>query len=358
MEGVVVYHFKTFIFMLPFFLLGCAGPMSPFGAINTQEATLDEFEKEHKPPSTGHSVYFTPSRQVLHGLSDLDVKINSADTIKSDYLLKIYYNNRDVTKAYLNHSETTLLPESNQIELEFKTLRLPPDRFHYIVIAFQPSAESTLVMAQYLPPTCNKSEESELRSTGNFSPPINFVEWIRFTAKKSGYNPNFIAGLIAQESGFNEKSLSNSRALGLTQITPNADEEIEKLRPNWPRYSKISDASILKLRALIASGRLNGKTDWRLNPEKSIEGGILYLEYLTKYWEKPENIQLIKSNYADFDLGITTVIIASYNSGATRVKRAMQEEGKHWLQSQDLTEARKYVNSVMSYCYHFSKKES
>ncbi len=340
-------------------LTGCAGPMSPFGAINQDDKpTLEEFTSGRKTEAQGLSVIFTPDRQVLHSKSKLEITINSSDKIQESHLFKIYYNSKDVTDAYLKRSEKNILSDSNQIEMAFKNLRLPASRNHNIVIAFQPSKDSNLILAKYLPPTCLETDDMDIISTGLFTPPSEYLLWIKSSSKVKELNPSLLAGLIAQESGFNESSVSFAKAIGLTQITSSAESEIIPLRPNWPRYSKISDLSAPQIKTLIASKKITSENEWRLDPKKSIDGGSLYLKYLSEYWKKPENSDLVKANFKDVDLAMTTVVLASYNSGAARVKRALNEHGKDFLYDDELGEARKYVNRIMSYCYHFSKKES
>lgn len=353
-----MYQFRTILFIALAFITGCAGPMSPFGAVNTgSEPTLEEFTSDQKAEYDNHSVTFIPDRQVLHSNAKLEIKIDSTDKIQDSHVFKIYYNSKDVTKSYLKRSNKSVVLDSKQIDMAFRNLRLPASRDHKIVVAFQPSPDSSLVLAKYLPPVCLKDDNMDILTTGSFSPPSDYLLWIKASTKVRGINPNLMAGLIAQESGFNETSVSWARAIGLTQMTSAAEEEIISQRPTWPRYSKISNMSPAQLKTFIASKKINADNEWRLDPRKSIDGGTLYIEYLTNYWEKPENAQLLKSNFSDLEWAKTSAILASYNSGAARVKRAIQSDGKDFLTNEELTEARKYVNRIMSYCYHFSKKE-
>ena len=59
----------------------------------------------------------------------------------------------------------------------------------------------------------------------------------------------------------------------------------------------------------------------------------------------------------DRDENLTALILASYNSGAARVKRAVQSEKVQWKTHHSLKEAVNYLKRVSSFCYHYTKKE-
>ena len=190
-----------------------------------------------------------------------------------------------------------------------------------------------------------------------FRVPASYVESINDLAGESKINASFFAGLIAQESSFDPNAVSSAKAIGLTQITKVAEDEIIKDFPNFPRHPKINAISLPYLKTLIMLGNINQKNEWRLDPEYSMQGGISYLRYLDNYWHKPQNLEMVKSVYVDTDQGLTDVIMASYNSGASRVKRALETKGYNWINDEELGEAKKYVGRVSSYCYHFAEKE-
>jgi membrane-bound lytic murein transglycosylase MltF len=146
-------------------------------------------------------------------------------------------------------------------------------------------------------------------------------------------NPNLLAGLVAQESGFDPEAETWAHAVGLTQITPVAAEEIETVKPNWKNIKK---------------------KDWRTIPSKSIEGGAIYLQFLNQYWADQDSTQLLIDHNAT---DMSAVILASYNSGAARVKKNVADTSDKWLDQPNLKEAFRYVGRVSSYCYHFSGGE-
>ena len=104
-------------------------------------------------------------------------------------------------------------------------------------------------------------------------------------------------------------------------------------------------------------GEIHDGKEWRLDPEKSLLGGMTYVEYLQRYWALPNNQALLDGLDGDRDHNLTQLILASYNSGAARVKRAVKTMNNDWQKHQSLREAVKYLKRVSSYCFHYAKKE-
>lgn len=146
-----------------------------------------------------------------------------------------------------------------------------------------------------------------------------------------------------------------AKELGLTQVTPLAHEEIKRFKTNWKIYPEFDETPFLKLKTKILSAVINENNDWRLNQEKSIEGGILYLEYLDQYWSTPEKKEILTTTFNE-DIPRLDILLASYNSGAYRVKKALLKNRKEWLFDDSLDEARKYVMNIKSYCYAFAPR--
>ena len=109
------------------------------------------------------------------------------------------------------------------------------------------------------------------------------------------------------------------------------------------------------MKTKILAGHISSDKEWRLNPEYSLKGGLSYIKYLTSYWKKPKNMKFVESLAGNKDTNLSRVILASYNSGAARVKSIIKTKGDRWLEHKSLKEAHKYINRVSSYCYHFSQ---
>ncbi len=318
-------------------LSACAGPHSPFGSIefgsgdglssnlNTQGQARNLASTDAGPVS------FSPKRQVLHQPADLEVdfsKITGLDRSKP-LDLRVQYNGRDVTHAFMRDIQANAI-DHNTLHYTYYSLRLNPTRNHDISFYYRASSDEAYTNAKYLPPVCDMFAPFEIITTAPFEPKAEYVTLIKAYSERYGLNPNLLAGLIAQESGFNPTAETWASALGLTQITPLAKSQIEIYNPKLKNYHK---------------------RDWRLSPARSIEGGAIYLQFLNDYWAD-DSAQKILAEHNVTDL--KSVILASYNSGAARVKKDIVDADEDWLAQSNLREAFRYVNRVTSYCYHFS----
>lgn len=315
-------------------LMACAGPSSPFGALEFGSGdglkALFGGQSQERAAASTSPVEFSPRRQVLHQAADLEVDFSKDPTLdpanRLDLLVE--YNGRNVTHAFLRDLQNQ--GSQNNLHYIYHDLHLSPSRRHQISFSYRSEKTEPYKQVQYLPPVCNMSAQYVIASTAPFDPKPEYLALIKAYSERYGLNPNLIAGLIAQESGFNPKAESWANGLGLTQITPLAKEQIENYKPNWknPR-----------------------KRDWRLNPARSIEGGAIYLQFLNDYWAD-SSAQTILQEHNVNDLN--SVVLASYNSGAARVKNDIVNADEDWLAQANLREAFRYVNKVTSYCYHFS----
>ncbi|MBY0554722.1 lytic transglycosylase domain-containing protein [bacterium] len=332
-----------------YLLAGCAGPISPFGGLEVWSGDGQSFVFSSKEiPSSEFSL--RPKRQVLHKASDFKIEFNLNNQKKTNPRIKVTYNNKDVTNTFLKAAKLNQSSQK-QIEYVFNKLRLKPDRRHSIDVYWSPNDDNVFSRLAYLPPVCSISATRSIASTEPFKPNPEYIKSIKNTATTYHINPSLLAGLVAQESGFNPAQVSTAKAIGLTQITPIADDEIKKVKPEWRSDPRIEKLSVTEIENLIRRQEISRQQDWRLDPQLAIEGGALYLNYLMNYWSVEENKALLNSTpHADR----TGVILASYNSGAARVKSKIKSNGEYWLEDDELKEAFKYVNSVVSYCYHFS----
>lgn len=338
--------------MIPQFLfLGCAGPTTPFGGLDFWTGDGQFFSSTNEKSSV--SLAISPDRQVLHKVSSIKIEYSPTSTISQDLKINVVYNHRDVTRAFERRALSSDV-DGKQVIYIYPKLRLLPDRRHDIDIFIKRQGQIISQM-KYLPPDCAIDKPRSIASISPFKPERNYLGTILSLATENKINPSFLAGLIAQESGFDAEMVSHSKALGLTQVTTVADEELKKLRPEWTRDPRIETLDSKEVLELIRQKKLSAQQDWRLDPNLAIEGGALYLNYLREYWNSDENKNLLKSHP---EVTYSEVILASYNSGASRVKKRIQKHGPDWLSDGDLKEAFKYVNNVESYCYHFSDRVS
>lgn len=363
-------------------LNGCAGPATPFGS---KDALLPpQFYPEYRAATDCHGlirnspacvaligesdgfpdprdqrefavdIAFTPPRQVWHGLTEFRVDIYSDAPIMQEEF-RVIYNGSDESSAFLEKAEVHRHPGGHRMTYVFDDLRLPSGFAHDIEIQFRPSPLHPFFSHPYSEPICSYSDPWAILSTDPFQPDRALLNLIASKAVARGLNPSLLSALIAQESRFQNDVVSWAKAIGLTQVTVQADLEIQHDYPEWPRHPAIAHSPVPVVKSLIQFGTINPETDWRLDPEKSIDGGISYLEYLEKYWKKEVNEAVLMQAGLVSEKDWLEVILASYNSGTARVKRHIELGEQDWLLVESLTAARRYVRKISSYCYHFSR---
>lgn len=333
--------------------VGCAGPATPFGAVNWP-SFLPSLKKSDVP---GYRITFFPERQVLHNASDLDIILDDADGVSENPKIQVSYNGIDVTSSFLAKADRHYSDTSKRrLKLSVKSFRLPLLREHDIQVTYQPTKRQEPVVAKFDPPTCSAySWTGSLSNVPGFQVDESIISSIDHQATIQHYNPFMIAGLIAQESSFNPKAVSKSKALGLTQVTPMGEAEIIDGYQHWPRYPGISDMGMWSLKSALAKDQINAKNEWRLNPDLSVRGGVEYLKYLNTYWERPDKTAYIERYFNNSEVARSEILLASYNSGAARVSQALESDGANYLKNSELGEARKYVRKIASYCDYFSQ---
>ena len=341
-----------FLFIQSIFLLivSCAGPTNPFGG----DVFISEEFSVNQAGSSHHdiSIDMSPDRQYYNSPYDLSIKIQDPKATLKNFKYEIVYNNKKLNRWL--KSEEIFMPKKPEdpIIVNFKNLSLLPGNINKISFLYYPAGENIPVIHRLEVPECLKTMRVSDISIAPFKISQSLKRNIINIADKYKYNPSLIAALIAQESSFDPYALSVAKALGLTQVTPVAHREIARVKEDWEIYPGFSDLSFVNLRYRLKSRLITPRNDWRLNQEKSIEGGILYLNYLSRYWASEEKKTLLSEVFQS-DIPMTDILLASYNSGAYRVKKAIIKNQKDWLFDENLNEARKYVMNIKSYCYSF-----
>ena len=360
--------YRLWIIPLSFLIASCAGPTHPWGnhgiTLPTQKFSQESLEVNNKgimsriPQQVSRAtIEFYPKKQNLTELSDFTIVIDNKEMIERDFKLQLFYNHYDVTDSWLKHSKVSYNSKYTKAKIEFKGLRLLADHDHEVLVKFQNDIYTAPNYYKFEEPQCDLSSYSPLKGVPPFEVDEQLTKSIEEIAKVNNVNPRFIAGLIAQESAFNPKAVSHAKAIGLTQVTNLAQTHVLEEKNLWPTNTAIKKYSVPIIKTMILTGTINPKNEWRLNERQSIEGGITFLKYLEDYWTMPENRQLIQKHYGEKMNIMNDLILASYNSGAYRVKVALKKYGRSWKkESEQLNEARKYVKKVKSYCYHFEKE--
>lgn len=338
-------------------MIGCVGPMTPFGSVDAYSLKSNEPLKLNSQLMSEREyprISVWPKKQFLHDRHPLTIEVHDKVQRPDVDKVKVVYNDIDVTGEFVDNSEIEFFPDKKMLTLTYKGLRLQPTKLNEIQFYYEAGKEK-LAQLNYPLPVCEIFSKKNIANTSGFRPPKRYLAMIGETARKKDYNPNLIAGIVAQESGFNPRAISWAKAIGLMQVTPIAEAEIIKNFKDWPRYPAINKMSYVTLKSKIISGEITGDKEWRLKPEYSVKGGTSYIDYLKGYWAKKRNRQVVESLPGDFDENLSRVILASYNSGAARVKKNIRTDKDKWLENESLSEAMKYVNKVSSYCYHFAQ---
>lgn len=351
---------RIVLILLAIISVGCAGPATPFGAIVLRQKKASEVsDKTLGLLKTRARVRFSPDRQVLHGATNFSITVEDPMGMPDDSRLMLSYNGLDVTQEFLNNSERINLdPMNHAVRFTARNLRLLPTRENKIQVQYRRSPNEMAVTARYLPPSCSPFHSNQMVLTvPEFDPPGSLVQLINQQAQRKKFNPYLVAALVAQESSFDPRAVSSKKALGLTQVTKLGESEILKRKENWPQYPGLDQMSLPFLKLAILNGKIHSGNEWRLDPALSIEGGVEYLTYLTEYWNRPDKRAQVERKLGPSENVLSEVLLASYNSGASRVSDALERDGDKWLDSSELVEAHKYVRRVVSYCDHFEHRE-
>lgn len=369
-------------------LLSCAGPMSPFGSnapgpsdilgsMSSEKSLEDQASREVASMSyvidlnnqvhPEVTVTFYPEVQLFHRSTDWKVEVFDEKGIPANSVIRLLYKGEDITDQVKKIGRLMASEDQTKMSLSIDGLSFPAGKEHDIALIYQrtpyavqletnPQTNNTFYR-KYHPALCQLKKQDSLKNFGLFAKHEETLEMIERISFKEKTNPALMAGLVAQESGFDPRAVSWAKALGLTQVTSIAEEHILNDEKDWPSFPGIHQMNHLQVKSLVMLGKINKKNEWRLDREKSIIGGIDYLNYLEDYWTRPQNWntleQSMNSVQIDQDL-LTQVILASYHSGAYRVKRAIASDADLWLSSDQLKGARFYVQKVSSYCHDFS----
>ena len=116
-------------------------------------------------------------------------------------------------------------------------------------------------------------------------------------------NPNFIAALVAKESGFDPNATSHVPANGLAQITHIADADMliitrdapafQWMHPEvsrWPRHPVVhrADASKAVTDSLLKAGTIRAQTEYLFDPNIALRAGTFWLRILATIWLEDE----------------------------------------------------------------------
>lgn len=329
---------------------GCAGPATPFGS---HLSVLPKFEAKLPTSSSGIALSSFPENQLYHSPFDLTLQIEDKRPIQKGFRYEILYNGKRIDRWYKGEKIVFDHKDPKRARIVFENLSLIPGRENEITFLYYSRPDGRPTAYNFRPPSCPIESPFKLATLSPFDSRKVSISAIEQIAKERSINPTLLAALVAQESGFNPNAISWAKAVGLTQVTSLANQEIMMQRPDWQYDPKVEKQSFLQLKTNILTGKINAKNDWRLDRLKSLEGGAIYLNLLQDYWRKEEAqgaLTVFKGKAP-----LTDILLASYNSGAYRVKKSILRQKQDWLKARELKEARKYVMNIKSFCYSFSE---
>ncbi|MCO4752877.1 MAG: transglycosylase SLT domain-containing protein [Bacteriovoracaceae bacterium] len=331
----------------------CAGPTNPFGS---HVWLLSEFKTNGQGLSHHAAIETYPKRQVYHTPFDLVLNIQDDEYIPKTFRYEILHNGKRIERWWKSEKITFNPQNPKKAQITFENLSLLPGRKNEITFLYYRDKNAAPVAYKFLPPHCPLRANRQIASINPFEPKNIDIPSIEDIASRNKINPSLLAALVAQESSFNPLALSWAKALGLTQVTPIANKEIIRQRPDWKYDKDVEKLNFLQLKTSILTNRITKKQDWRLDEAKSLEGGSVYLNLLGEYWTKPNAKEVLQRSFSEESAPLTDILLASYNSGAYRVKKAIIRNKEKWLESKELKEARKYVMNIKSYCHAFTAK--
>lgn len=338
-------------------LAGCVGPSTPLGAVDRSAEGLEAAVRPSAapaPPEEPARIFFSPAYQQVHGPYTWQVVVvdPAAGDRPDASRLRVFYNGREVTESARFQFRVDYRRSGEQagkaLLLEMPHLRLRPLDDHEIVVEYT-TAQGRPISSRYPFPAVQDLEgEEELASTGPFSVEGRVLEAVHEASRHYRLNPVLLVALIAQESSFNPNALSKARALGLTQVTHLAEQDIVRAFPDWPRYPDIQTFSRRKLGRLIPRV-IHGGNEWRLDPVKSVWGGAHYLAYLRDRLTHRANRSTMLLAGEDRERVVAEASLAAYNSGLNRTLYWMVRHRDRWLDQEDAQEAKRYVRKILSY---------
>jgi hypothetical protein len=333
-------------------LCSCAGPYTPFGAVDPWH-----MEQKRIPAAIKQNVIVKtyPEYQIFHRPYRLVVEVFDPNDIPKDFKLHFYHNG--IKSQHWWKTTTTHMVGPKNMVVIIDNFKLMAGREHDVSIMYQRGDNGDFSIYHYLPPRCHLNDNMPVANEINFNINDEFTQLVHKVAVKHGRNPAMLAGLVAQESAFNPKAVSYAKALGLTQVTDLAESHILTNSPHWPQYPGIEKMSYPRLKYLVLTNKINSKNEWRLDQKMSLMGGLRYIDYLEKYWMLDGNKKLLENTF-NRSVPLTDVILASYNSGPYRVKKAIRNSGSNWRRHNSLKAANHYVDRVKSYCFEFAQEQS
>jgi hypothetical protein len=193
-------------------------------------------------------------------------------------------------------------------------------------------------------------------------------------------NPNFVAALMAKESGFDPLATSAVPANGIAQMTDIADLDLRLITRDapawhwmydevrrWPRSPVVHDSLATKARtdSLVAAGRLGPGTEYLFDPKLSTRASLFWLRVLAHVWTEDtwpgQYGTMARAKLAGgaplSDADLLALVTVSYNQGHPYVADLVQRYGREWTRHLN-AESGDYLERISRYTVIFQRAAS
>jgi hypothetical protein len=193
-------------------------------------------------------------------------------------------------------------------------------------------------------------------------------------------NPNFVAALMAKESGFDPRATSEMPANGIAQMTHIADLDLRLISRDapawhwmydevrrWPRSPLVHDSLATKRRtdSLLASGALGPRTEYLFDPKLSTRASLFWLRVLAHVWTEDswpgQYGTMARAKLANggplSETDLLALVTVSYNQGHPYVADLVQRYGRDWTAHLN-EESGDYLERISRYTAIFQRAAS
>jgi Transglycosylase SLT domain len=193
-------------------------------------------------------------------------------------------------------------------------------------------------------------------------------------------NPNFVAALMAKESGFDPRATSDMPANGIAQMTHIADLDLRIISreapafrwmhdevSRWPRVAAVHDSAARKSRtdSLLASGAVGARTEYLFDPRLALRGSLFWLRILASVWTEDEwpgqHAALARGKLARggplSESDLLALVTVSYNQGHPYVADLVSRHGRDWTRHLN-AESADYLERITRYTWIFQRAAS
>lgn len=192
-------------------------------------------------------------------------------------------------------------------------------------------------------------------------------------------NPNFVAALMAKESGFDPLATSGVPANGIAQMTHIADLDLQMISREtaafrwmhdevrgWPRSAVVHDSAARERRtdSMLASGRLGARSEYLFDPRLAQRASMFWLRILATVWTDDEwpgqygalARGKLASGRALSEEDLLALVTVSYNQGHPYTADLVRQHGREWRRHLN-AESKDYLERVTRFTEIFQRAD-